>query len=429
MGVRRIGQIIFCFLILSFSRSAISQTVFGTEPFGAGSAQGTLANGFVGSLGTWTVANSGANGASANQWYVSGEECGNAVNDCGSACPGGDNSLHISALGGLCGFPDCGAAYDESGAANQTNKRAISPTIDCSGKGGIVLNFNYIAAQADDGFFVEYSLDNGGSWFTFTGGNVAASLCCPCFDAFFCGFLGICCGGAPMVCTGADQGYWTAVSLNFPAGADGNSTVKFAFNWSNDGNGIGTDPSVAIDDITLTHDIVLSVDLIEFKGIPEDNINRISWSTLSEINADYFDIEYSRDGLNFISIGELNANGNSTAKNDYYFLHETDTEINYYRLKNIDFDGAFSYSEIITVQNDLSGILLSRNESGYSVTGLESSDGEISIYDLSGKKVTSSILFDKHANSVELDLNFLNTGIYIIEVNSSKGVKNFKIFL
>lgn len=414
---------------LIFSKTGITQTVFGTEPFGAGSAQGTLANGFVGSLGTWTVAASGANGASANQWYVSGEECGNAVNTCGTACPGGDNSLHISAIAGLCGVPDCGAAYDATAAANITNRRAISPTIDCSGKGGIVLNFNYIAAQGDDDFFVEYSLDNGGTWFTFTGGNVAASLCCPCFDAFFCGFFGICCGGAPVACSGLDQGYWTAASLNFPAGADGNPIVKFAFNWSNDGDGVGTDPSVAIDDITLTHAIILSVELANFSGVAEDNINRLSWNTLSENNADYFDVEYSVDGIDFSSIGQTNAKGNSNNKNEYSFLHQTDSRVNYYRLKNVDLDGAYSYSEIIEIENDLSGILLTRSGNEYIIKGLENSEGEISIYDLSGKKIFPPIQFDRETNFVEINFENFNAGIYIIDVNSSKGTKQFKVLM
>lgn len=427
MSIKLYSKYLFFSAALIVSNSVQGQVVFATETFGTGAAKGTSANGFVGDLGTWTSATSGANGASSNQWYVSGEECGNAVNTCGSGCPGGDNSLHVSAIGGLCGTPDCGAAYDETSAANQTNRRAISPTIDCTGKTGISLNFNYIAAQGDDDFFVEYSLDNGGTWNAFTGGTPAASLCCPCFDAFLCAIIGFCCGGAPTVCSGSDQGYWTALTLAFPAGADNNPNVKFAYRWSNNGNGVGTDPSVAIDDITLTYDAVLAVELSQFYGEPQENRNYLNWSTLSEINSDRFVVEHSTDGINFREVGEVIAKGNSSSVSDYQFIHETNSVQNYYRLKMIDFDGGINYSELIFIQNDLEGILLSHVGTDFLILGLQDLEGSISVYDLSGQNVTPTFVFNRDQENYLINLDHLTSGIYIISVNASNGVKNFKI--
>lgn len=268
----------FSFVLLSFSFNGIGQTVFWNETFQASAApKGTNAHNYVGDEGTWTVENTGANGASANNWYVSGEECGNAVGTCGSACPNVDHTLHISAIGGLCfAGADCGAAYDETSILNQTNKRAMSPLIDCSGNYNLELNFEYIAAQQDDGFWVEYSTNGGGTWTTFTGGNVAESQCC-CLLPGFCG------GPDPITCAHvfSGQGYWAAANLTFPNTADNNANVKIAFHWSNDGNGVGTDPSVAIDNITITHATVLGAELKSFEGSARENINTLDWSTAS----------------------------------------------------------------------------------------------------------------------------------------------------
>lgn len=416
------------FIVILFCTSnSYGQTVFATETFQTTAApKGTLANTYVGDMGTWTVANTGVNGASSNNWYVSGEECGNAVGVCGSACPGGDNSLHISAIGGLCATPDCGAAYDETGAANQTNQRAISPTVDCTGNFFIELNFNYIAAQADDGFFVEYSTDNGTIWNTFTGGVVAGAACCACNDALFCAFFGSCCN-LP-VCAGFEQGLWTAMNLAFPAAADNNPNVKFAFHWSNDGNGVGTDPSVAIDDITLTYATMLSVELTNFQVEAEDNLNQLDWTTISELDADYFGVEHSTDGMSFTEIGQTTSAHNSTGKNHYSFMHEARSRQNYYRLRSVDINGNHAYSEIVHVENDLSSIHLSRLNNQYLVKGLADTKGEITIYDLSGKQIGNMVSFDFETTEADLDLSGLISGIYIINVSSSKGEKRFKIF-
>ncbi|MDB3907849.1 hypothetical protein N9355_10295, partial [Crocinitomicaceae bacterium] len=101
-------SILLMMALLSASPS-FSQVIW-TEDFSAGSAaRGTSAVGYPASAGgAWSQTITGAEGGSANQWYVSGEECGNAPGNCGSACSNADASLHVSAIGGLCGIPDCG---------------------------------------------------------------------------------------------------------------------------------------------------------------------------------------------------------------------------------------------------------------------------------------------------------------------------------
>ena len=76
----------------------------------------------------------------------------------------------------------------------------------------------------------------------------------------------------------------------------------------------------------------------------------LNWKTSQEQNSSYFQVERSNDALHYFNIGRVAASGNSTTAIDYYF---TDTKpaagINYYRLKQVDIDGKFEYSNTIKI--------------------------------------------------------------------------------
>ena len=383
------------FTCLAQVQTSMAQTVWTTESFGTGSARGTLANGFVGDWGTWSTSTTGTNGANANEWYVSVEECGNAVGTCGSACPGGENSLHISAIGGLCGTPDCGAAYDETSALNQTNKQAESPVINCMTYAGITLSFDYIAAQGDDGFTVVYSPDGGGTWSTIA--TPGTSQCCDCDDALLCAFLGICCATGTVACTGLEQGEWASYSVILPASADDNNNVKIGFEWSNDGDGLGTDPSVAIDDITLAYDGILSEDLDKFDGIAGPTVNFLNWTTSEENNIDHFILEHSIDGKSFFEISKIEYDGG----NNYQYAHQYNFNGNYYRLKTYNVNGKLISSERIYLSNEENeGITVFQTPNGIRIEGITMNNPSITLYSMDGKPIANVPLVDKLQNGL-----------------------------
>ena len=91
----------------------------------------------------------------------------------------------------------------------------------------------------------------------------------------------------------------------------------------------------------------LPVELMFFEVENQNNIAKIRWQTLSEINNDKFEILRSQNGLDFYKIGTVNGQGNSTEITSYEFQDEQPlTGISYYRLKQIDFDGTASFTEI-----------------------------------------------------------------------------------
>ncbi|MBA3972221.1 MAG: hypothetical protein H0X46_08780, partial [Bacteroidetes bacterium] len=94
----------------------------------------------------------------------------------------------------------------------------------------------------------------------------------------------------------------------------------------------------------------LPIELLSFTGYSASNGNQLTWSTATEINNDYFDIERSSNGADFSKIGTLDGNGNSITTIVYNFTDATPlTGINYYRLKQVDYNGSFSYSNMISI--------------------------------------------------------------------------------
>ncbi len=88
----------------------------------------------------------------------------------------------------------------------------------------------------------------------------------------------------------------------------------------------------------------LPVDLTKFEVAHSQSGFLIQWETASELNNDRFEVERSENGIDFYIIGEAKGHGTTTALNHYqYFDHSPRSTIEYYRLKQIDFDGSSDY--------------------------------------------------------------------------------------
>ena len=219
--------VIFLLLCLFICNTGQSQ-VFWTEAFQNGCVSDCNASAYVGPNGAWTTTTTGVNGADPNVWYVAGSECGNLPPACGSVCGATDPSLHIGSNATVLG--DQGASYLAGGLGfwfPETNMRCQSPTINCTGHTNITLAFNYIEngqATVDDATLWYF---NGTIWAQIDPLAKTALTCNP-------------------------QGKWTAFSILLPASANNNANVKIGFNWTNNDDNVGTDPSFAVDDIKLS---------------------------------------------------------------------------------------------------------------------------------------------------------------------------------
>lgn len=399
------------FLALAFliciSVSSKAQTIW-SDNFNNGCSANCLATTWNG----WTLVDNvgGTTGSSANNWYISCAEEGLVPPNCGSSCIG-DQSLHIGADPGSGG--DGGASYNETGGTNATYKLIVSPTVSTVGKSAITLKFDYIAygsvGCSDDRAQLRLSADNGATW------PVGYQYC----------LTSVCCGA----CNGYSTGQWTTYTLSLPAAFDNNPNVRIAFHWMNNGNGSGTDPSVAIDDISLSS-VVLPVTLVRFQAAKETNKVKLSWATRLESQLSRYEVERSVGYASFSKIGAVAPTGNNQAGQINYIYNDAElfSKPVYYRLKMVNNDGGFTYSNvarvgsataneniIIVSANGRDGKMQASIRAGYAVTAT------ISVYDLQGKKIAT--FPDRRLitgdNRLDLNLPKISSGYYTIKVETS----------
>ncbi len=101
----------------------------------------------------------------------------------------------------------------------------------------------------------------------------------------------------------------------------------------------------------ITGNAALPVLLLDFTGSLRSGSVVLNWSTSSEINSSYFDVERSYDGNVFSKAGTATAAGFSSVIRNYAFTDPFAHEHNYYRLKQVDADGKFVYSKVILIDN------------------------------------------------------------------------------
>lgn len=106
--------------------------------------------------------------------------------------------------------------------------------------------------------------------------------------------------------------------------------------------------------ITIYSHSTLPVELMFFYGENLKKKNRLYWQTATEKNNKHFVVERSDDGLNFKEIGNIEGKGNSRVINFYeFFDNDPLYGNNYYRLKQVDFDGAYEYHRLVVLNSEL----------------------------------------------------------------------------
>lgn len=96
---------------------------------------------------------------------------------------------------------------------------------------------------------------------------------------------------------------------------------------------------------------IVPVELTSFSAVGTKNGVQLNWETATEINNQRFEIERSNDSQNFTIVGFVNGKGTTTEKSSYSFIDKGVSEGKYYyRLKQVDYNGAYEYSEVIEVE-------------------------------------------------------------------------------
>jgi len=160
---------------------------------------------------------------------------------------------------------------------------------------------------------------------------------------------------------------------------------------------------------------VLPIELLTFTAEEKDNFVYLNWVTASEINNDYYELQRSKDGINFEPFTRVNGAGNSNTTLYYSTIDDSPLQgISYYRLKQVDFNGQVSYSQIEAVNLINDEITIYPNPTNGLLTINNRKNQTIKIIDIAGK--TMEIIQSK--NNV-IDVTDFPKGIYFIQLIGS----------
>jgi len=214
---------------------------------------------------------------------------------------------------------------------NNSNSYYVSPVIDATCPNASTISVTFTAhGNIEFGYdflFLEYSLDNAATWINPYGVGVG-----------WTGNFGNAPGG-------------TIPAIVLPA----TNNIRFRFNFT-------SDASFNFGGYKLTHfdiacNVVLPVELYSFTGKRVGNVNQLNWTTLSEKDNDYFDVEWSSnpEAQIWSTIGTVSSNGNSSDQQTYAMIHSNPTsKKNYYRISQVDKDGTRrTFEELVLVDNTM----------------------------------------------------------------------------
>ncbi len=173
---------------------------------------------------------------------------------------------------------------------------------------------------------------------------------------------------------------------------------------------------------------LLPIKLNSFSAKLFEDKTQLNWQTAQEINTSHFEIERSNDGVNFMKVGSENASGNSTNNRDYVYNDKLPATVQslskiYYRLKSVDLDGRFTYSDIVTIllNKKMEQLIVYPNPAKEKIniqtTAKDNGKGLVQIIDMNGK-----ILFKKDINLIKginahnFDINLLHAGNYFLKL-------------
>ena len=176
---------------------------------------------------------------------------------------------------------------------------------------------------------------------------------------------------------------------------------------------------------------ILPVELVSFEGIIKGEQVELNWMTVSEQDNKGFDIERAyRNGSELVweKIGFVEGNGTTFEEQTYIYFDEIPAKTtNYYRLKQLDYDGAFEYSNIISVEfNQVVNNIKIFPNPAQNQLNIENGVGQVTIFNLLGQPVLSEIITDAFST---ISLDNLPNGQYFLQINRENGVSEIQKFV
>lgn len=224
------------------------------------------------------------------------------------------------------------------------------------------------------------------------------------------------------------SGGWNVSQQNYVLGGN---LPKFITSFGEDENGVLYAVSYSGTFFKVVTSSVLPATLLQFTAKAFTGFNELQWKTVNEHNLSLFEIEYSSDGVNYVSAGKVNA-VNSPSENNYRFQHFI-AGFNklFYRLNIKDKDSRSSLSDVVQIDNKetrtirIYPSLITNNRLNIiSAKPVE----QVIIFSTEGKKVFQDKV-NNLTGTISISIPYLLNGLYIVQVKWKDGYVNGKILL
>lgn len=185
---------------------------------------------------------------------------------------------------------------------------------------------------------------------------------------------------------------------------------------------------LAIDDLCLLEPVsgLLPIVMKPLKATYSNGVAQLYWSSLQEYNSNYYEVLKSSDGVNFNAIARVQAKGNSETEINYSFkdIH-ADAGLSYYRLKLVDKDGTYQYSNIATLNVSVKGVNITgvypapfTDKVNIAISSEKADRAVLNLFDNTGKLLASQQQpIGKGITNLALtNLGRLASGFYILKV-------------
>ena len=189
--------------------------------------------------------------------------------------------------------------------------------------------------------------------------------------------------------------------------------------------------------INATNAYPLPVKLKHFAAWKDGSRNKLKWISLTEENNSYYEVQRSEDGKNYSEIGRIAGDRLSTSEKEYIFFDDYPPALCYYRLKQVDLDGKYSFSNVVEVRRNellsfnLFPVVISSGELNLKIQSQAEGKALYTIYSYGGALIKKGWLsLNKGINISPVDISPLAGGSYIIEISmdiykTSRGFNKF----
>lgn len=174
----------------------------------------------------------------------------------------------------------------------------------------------------------------------------------------------------------------------------------------------------------------LPVTFTKWEAVKQGENALLTWETAEEVNNHGFEVEHSMNGIDFESVGFVAATSTPTITNQYQFTHQAaGFGTHYYRLKQVDNDGKYTYTSIKSVKFDgkgISGVKISDGKLNFNASTNANESISVRVLDANGRLVKTLTL--KGGNQqVNLEMNDLASGIYFIHIQAGQELFTQKV--